>query len=54
MYETDLRKCIYKRGTYWGITSIEIIIEIKIKNKKFPGLKGCSGFRLEAWRKTTT
>ena len=54
MYETDLRKCIYKRVTYWGITSIEIIIEIKIENKKFPGLKGCSGFRLEPWRKTTT
>lgn len=54
MYEIDLRKCIYKGVIYWVITSIEILIEVRIKNKKFPGLEGCSGFRLEPWRKTTT
>lgn len=47
------RKCTYKGVIYWGITSIEILIEVKIKNK-FPGLEGCSGFRLEPWRKTAT
>ena len=41
MYETDLRKYIYKGDTDWGITSIEIITEVKIEDKKFPGLEGC-------------
>lgn len=54
-----LRKYICNGVRDWGITSIEVVIQAQIENKKVPMSRGClksvkaGESKLEPWRKTT-